>query len=66
MVSLLLEAGRSYLYLFERNFERERLVVVRIQRALLDGRLLLLDSLAVHQQRQLHVRIYTHNQKLSS
>ena len=48
----------SYLDLFERHLEWERLVVVRVQRALLDGRLLLFDSLSVHQQRQLHVRIY--------
>ena len=34
--------GRTYLDLFERNFESERLIVVRIKCALLDARLLLL------------------------
>ena len=48
------------LYLFERNLEAERLVVVRVQRTLLDGRFLLANSLAVQNERQLNVRIYIH------
>ena len=49
------------LYLFKRNFEAERFVVVRIQRTLLDGRLLLANPLPVQHQRQLHVRVYNHS-----
>ena len=46
-----------YLYLFEGNLEREALVVVRVEGAFLNRRLLLLDPFSVQQQRDLHVRI---------
>ena len=57
-------ADALYLDLFKRHFERERLIVVWIQRAFLYCRLLLLDSFSVHQQRQLHVRICTQTRQL--
>ena len=45
------------LHLLERYLEREALVIVRIQRALLDRRFLLFHTLAVHHEHDLHVRI---------
>lgn len=47
----------GYLDLLERNFKGERLVVVRVQRALLDAGLLLLQPLSVLHQGYLHVGI---------
>ena len=49
--------GRCYLKLFEGNLKREALVVVRVESAFLNRRLLLLDPFSVQQQRDLHVRI---------
>ena len=48
-----------YLDLFEWNFKGEGLIIVRIQRAFLDCRLLFLDAFTVKHERDLDVRIYT-------
>ena len=48
----------GYLHLFQRDLKAEGLVVVGVQRVLLHGRLLLLQTLAVLQQVDLHVRIW--------
>lgn len=43
------------LHVLEGHVEGERLVVVRVQRALLDRRLLLTDALPILHQRYLHI-----------
>ena len=47
-----------YLNIFKWNFEHKGLIVVWIEGALFDTRLLLLQSLSVLHQGDLHVRIY--------
>lgn len=39
--------AHGYLYLFKGHFKREGLIVVGVERALLNGRLFLLNALAV-------------------
>lgn len=53
-----MKQDRTYLNLFKWNFKRERLVVVRVEGALLDARLFLLESLAVLDEADLHVRVW--------
>ncbi len=48
----------AHLDVLEGHLEGEGLVVVGVERALLDGRLLLAQALAVLHQRYLHVGVY--------
>lgn len=48
----------THLNLFEWHLEPERLIVIWVQRPFLDRRLLFLNPLVIHVERNLHVRIW--------
>ena len=56
-LKVLIWSLETHLYLFKRNFEGERFVIIRIECTFLYWCLLLLQSFAVLHQRNLHVRI---------
>ena len=61
-----MEEAHAHLNLLEGHLEHEALVVVRVQGAHLNRRLLLLNALPIKHQRELHVRVCAHKAVLTS